>query len=185
MGFNPSYFSSSSRPVDQVSWYDAVNFCNLLSMQAGYDSCYIIEGTDVSCDFYATGYRLPTESEWEFAARGGTISKGYKYSGNNDPNLVAWYQVNSSDSTHAMGTKQPNELDLYDMNGNILEWCWDWYTDYTSTSKTNPTGPASGVYHVLRGGSLLTTSQNLRIPKRFNTLPAVRNLNNGFRVVRR
>ncbi len=184
----PSYFSGANHPVEQVNWYDAVNFCNLLSQQAGLNPCYYIDGINVTCNFYATGYRLPTEAEWEYAARGGSLTQGYKFSGSNDSGTVAWYLTNSSATTHDVGNRQANELDLYDLSGNVLEWCWDWYGTYTSASQTNPAGPSSGTHRVFRGGSWQHPAQNLRVANRCylaGLYPDSRDYRIGFRVVRR
>ena len=128
-------------------------------------------------------FRLPTEAEWEYAARGGKKSKGYKYSGSNTIGDVAWYSGNSSSSTHQVGTKTPNELGLYDMSGNVWEWCSDWYTGYSSSAQTNPTGPASGSHRVNRGGSWSYLAQYCRVSRRSYNYPDNRNHNLGFRLV--
>ena len=135
MGSNPSEFNGSNLPVENVSWEDCQTFIRKLNAL-----------TDKN-------FRLPTEAEWEFAARGGNNSRGYKYSGSNTVSNVAWYKDNSSSTTHPVATKAPNELGIYDMSGNVEEWCNDGYGDYTSASQTNPTGPNSGSSRVYRGGS--------------------------------
>ena len=128
-------------------------------------------------------YRLPTEAEWEFAARGGKQSKGYKYSGSDNIGVVAWYTGNSGGKTHQVGTKEPNELGIYDMSGNVWEWCGDWYGRYSSSAQTNPTGPSSGSYRVLRGGSWYCDARGCRVSNRDNYAPSLRFNFNGFRVV--
>lgn len=149
-------------PVMHVSWYDAVSYCNWKSIQDGLKPCYYsTNGVNVLCDFNANGYRLPTEAEWEYAARGGNLSKGYKYIGSNNPDEVAWYWDNSQHRTHPVGQKMSNELGIYDMGGNNWEWCWDWYegTKYYNYclglgTVENPTGPKRRTDggRVMRGG---------------------------------
>ena len=134
MGSNPSYFKGDNLPVECVSWNDCQTFINRLNSYTGRN------------------FRLPTEAEWEFAARGGNYSRHYKYSGSNYIGDVAWYDGNSGSRTHPVGTKQANELGLYDMSGNVYEWCSDWYGSYSSYSQSNPTGATSGSYRVERGG---------------------------------
>ena len=128
-------------------------------------------------------YRLPTEAEWEFAARGGKQSKGYKYSGSDNIGVVAWYTGNSGGKTHQVGTKEPNELGIYDMSGNVLEWCGDWYGSYSSSAQTNPTGPSSGSYRVLRGGRWDSNARGCRVSFRIISNPSYRGNDSGFRVV--
>lgn len=135
MGSNPSYFSGSNKPVEEVSWDDCQDFIRKLNALTGEN------------------FRLPTEAEWEYAARGGNKRRGYKYAGSNNIGNVAWYLSNSDSQSHNVATKLPNELGLYDMSGNVFEWCQDWYGGYSSGSQTNPTGPSSGSYRVIRGGS--------------------------------
>ena len=128
-------------------------------------------------------YRLPTEAEWEFAARGGKQSKGYKYSGSDNIGVVAWYTGNSGGKTHQVGTKEPNELGIYDMSGNVWEWCGDWYGSYSSSAQTNPTGPSSGSSRVLRGGGWISSARSCRVSNRNYPDPSFRNHDYGFRVV--
>lgn len=137
MGSNPSHFRGAHLPVEEVSWNDCQTFIQRLNQQTGQH------------------FRLPTEAEWEFAARGGNVGKshGYEYSGSNNIDVVGWYDANSGDHTHPVGQKQANELGLYDMSGNVWEWCQDWFGSYSSQSQTNPTGPASASQRVYRGGS--------------------------------
>ena len=136
MGSNPSYFKGNRKPVEMVTWDNCQTFISKLNSLTGKN------------------YRLPTEAEWEFAARGGIKSKGYKYSGSNTLDDVAWYKENSGGTTHDVGTKNPNELGLYDMSGNVWEWCNDWddFQYYSSSPSNNPTGPSSGSNRVDRGG---------------------------------
>lgn len=200
MGINPSNFKGENRPVECVSWFDAVDFCNKLSVQEGLAKCYSksivkksgffsglvgAEEEVITCDFSANGYRLPTEAEWEYAARGGNKSKGYKYSGSNEIEVVSWYGYEKSGrTTHDVGTKQPNELGLYDMSGNVWEWCWDRYGGYTSTSETNPKGANSGSHRVLRGGSWDYDAEYCRVAYRSFNDPDYRHYIRGFRVAR-
>ena len=135
MGKKPSKFKGDNLPVEQVSWDDCQKFISKLNRITGKT------------------FRLPTEAEWEYAARGGNKSRGYQYSGSNNLSDVAWFLDNSGEMTHAVGTKQPNELGIYDMSGNVFEWCQDRFGEYDSSSQVNPTGANSGFYRVYRGGS--------------------------------
>ena len=159
MGSNPSYFKSNlQRPVERVSWNDCQTFITKLNELTGRN------------------FRLPTEAEWEYAARGGNESKGYKYAGSNTIGDVAWYEVNSYDvdssspeyGTHPVATKSPNELGLYDMSGNIWEWCQDWYDSsyYSNSPAANPTGPESGTSRVGRGGGWQSDAGICRVSHR-------------------
>jgi len=153
MGANPSYFKADELPVVNVSWLEAVQYCNKLSARKGLEPCYEFNGANVLCDFSRNGFRLPTEAEWEFAARGGTRSKGFKYSGAAKPDGVGWFASNSEGAPHPVGQKQPNELGLFDMTGNVWQWCWDRYAAYPAGPQTDPQGASSGDNRVLRGGS--------------------------------
>lgn len=130
-------------PVSYVDWYDAVAYCNWLSNKVGLTPCYLEKGKLTECDFFANGYRLPTEAEWEYAARGGHKNQGFIYSGSNDPDDVGWHAGNSGGEAHPVGQLKPNELGIYDMSGNRWEWCWDWYDEhyYASSPAIDPTGP--------------------------------------------
>ena len=165
MGNNPSDFKGDNLPVEQVSWDDCQEFISKLNRITGKT------------------FRLPTEAEWEYAARGGNKSRGYQYSGSNNPSDVAWYYDNSGDKTHAVGTKQPNELGIYDMNGNVNEWCQDWYGAYSSSSQVNPTGANSGFYRVDRGGCWGFDAEYFSSSFRFYSSPGYRSEYLGLRLV--
>lgn len=165
MGSNPSYFKGDNLPVEQVSWNDCQTFINRLNSYTGRN------------------FRLPTEAEWEFAARGGNYSRHYKYSGSNYIGDVAWYDGNSGSRTHPVGTKQANEIGLHDMIGNVYEWCSDWYGSYSFYSQTDPTGPNRGSYRVGRGGSWRTFDRYCRSAIRNYIAPDFRYDNLGFRIV--
>ncbi len=165
MGKNPSYFKGSKRPVEKVSYKDCQEFIRRLNALTGLE------------------FMLPTEAQWEYAARGGNMSKGYKYSGSNDLNSVAWYTDNSGSETHPVGQKQPNELGLYDMTGNVWEWCSDWYGSYSSGSQTNPTGPSTGSCRVDRGGCWNYGARYCRVSDRNDDSPDISDNNLGLRLV--
>jgi len=184
MGTNPSKFKGDNLPVENVSWYDAVAYCNALSTAEGLTPCYSGSGTNIACDWNANGYRLPTEAEWEFAARGGSTGSPTTYAGSNNIDEVAWYDGNSGSKTHDVGTKKPNELGIYDMSGNVREWCWDWYGDYSSGSQSNPRGASSGSYRVLRGGSWDYCADYCRVANRYYGCPDYSYNNYGFRLLR-
>lgn len=185
MGNNPADYSQESYlPVNQVSWYDAVEFCNKLSEIEGLEKAYVVSGDQVVLDLKTNGYRLPTEAEWEYAARGGINNDGYQYSGSDDPVLVAWYDENSKGKINPVGQKNLNSLGLYDMSGNVSEWCWDWYGGYTAEDKINPTGPASGYNRIFRGGDWAHTNDYLRTSRRIFYLPKAKFNFIGFRLAR-
>jgi len=172
MGSNPSTRQGTKLPVHDVSWNDCQTFITNLNSLTGRT------------------FRLPTEAEWEYAARGGNKSKGYKYAGSNTIGAVAWYDVNSYD----LGSSSPywgpqnvcgktaNELGLYDMSGNVWEWCQDWYGDYSSSSQTNPTGPSTGSLRVRRGGGWNSEAWRCRVSYRLNDAPGYGDYFQGFRL---
>ena len=171
MQSNPSYFVGADRPVETVSWDEVQTFIDRLN-----------KATEKS-------FRLPTEAEWEFAARGGKKSHDFKYSGSNKLQEVGWYDENSYGETKPVGLKFSNELGLYDMSGNVWEWCKDWYDSdyYSECSKvglvTDPPGPDQGVNRVLRGGNYFNNAENCRVTNRNNNHPDNRFNNDGFRLV--
>ena len=164
MGSNPSRCKGPRRPVEQVSWNDCQDFIRKLN------------------DLTGASFRLPTEAEWEYAARGGNSSRGYKYSGSNTIGDVAWYGGNDENQTHNVGSKSSNELGLYDMSGNVYEWCNDWYGNYSSSSQSNPQGPSSGTLRVYRGGSRGNNSGDCRVSYRYYRAPGHRSKNIGLRL---
>ena len=187
MGSNPSKFKGDTLPVENVSWFNAVEYCNRRSQKEGLKHVYSGSGDSTLCDWDANGYRLPTEAEWEYAARGGNKdSLSYDFSGSNDVNSVAWYWSNSKANTKPVGTKQPNSLGLYDMSGNVYEWCWDRYSDnyYKKSPSDNPRGPVKGSERVRRGGGHNSFTQDQRVTYRDDVSPSSRSSNLGFRVVR-
>jgi sulfatase modifying factor 1 len=186
IGNNPSLFKEDNYPVERVTWYDAVEFCNKKSKMEGLTPCYKGTGDHITCNFDADGFRLPTEAEWEYACQGGVKSLNYKYSGSNNANDVAWYEVNSEDKTHPVGQKKSNELGIYDLSGNIHEWCWDRYDkDYYKTSPAdNPKGPGNGKNRSYRGGGACSRAIWLRSCARFNLPPETKNHEIGFRIVK-
>jgi formylglycine-generating enzyme required for sulfatase activity len=165
MGSNPSHFKGDELPVERVRWDDVQEFIRKLSAKTGKQ------------------YRLPTEAEWEFAARGGNKSGGTKYSGSYNMDNVGWYDKNSGRKTHPVGRKSPNELGIYDMSGNVWEWCSDWYGEYSSSLQANPKGAISGLGRVLRGGSWGDTAPYCRVASRNSSTPSSRFSDYGFRLV--
>lgn len=170
MGTNPSSFKGGNLPVERTSWGDCQEFMGKLNRL---------------CASHLDGkmFRLPTEAEWEYASRGGMKSRGYKYSGSDNISDVAWYRENSGSKTHPVGTKSPNELGIYDMSGNVHEWCYDWYGSYGSGSQTNPTGPSSGSRRVLRGGGWDNYAKDCRVSSRSDCSLDRRRFYYGLRLV--
>lgn len=164
MGGNPSNIKGSNRPVEKVSWNDCQEFIQKLNQKTG------------------RSFRLPTEAEWEYAARGGNKSRGYKYSGSNNIGDVAWYDKNSNGQTHDVKTKQANELGLYDMSGNVCEWCQDWFNSYGNSSQKNPTGPSSGSERLGRGGGWHSFAGGCRVSRRGYGSPSLSGDDLGLRL---
>ena len=186
MGKNPSRFKGEKHPVEQVSWFDCVKFCNKLSESKGLEPVYTIDDTNVTCDWEVKGYRLLTEAEWEYSARGGNY---HLYAGNDDPEEVAWYRYNTGRTTHPVGEKKPNGYGLYDMSGNLEEWVWDYYHDKTYFKRrlateaiVDPTGPETGKNRVTRGGSWFADSNFLRLSVRYSNPPESRLNIHGLRL---
>ena len=185
MGENPSEFSTcgSDCPVETVSWHSAIKFANALSKKEGLVPAYSGTGDSIRWDERANGYRLPTEAEWEYAARAGQATL---YSGSNEVTDVAWIKSNSGNSTHKVGTKQPNGWGLYDMSGNVWEWCWDWYgrSYYASSPGADPGGVSFGDERIFRGGSWYSLTDSARVGFRFKYKPTMRSYYIGFRLIR-
>ena len=200
MGENPhKEFHGKDLPMEPISWYDCVEFCNRLSELEGLEKVYQIDKSRkdphntsnfdklkwvVAPNFEADGYRLPTETEWEYAARGGKYVKESEYAGSVELKEVGWFRRNSHRETQVVGIQLPNELGLYGLTGNVWEWCWDWRGNYPSKRIKNYRGPEQGDYRVLRGGSWYDDAEYCRVSYRYGYVPDFRRLSYGIRLAR-
>lgn len=190
MGSNPSHFSDCEEcPVEWVSWYDAVDYCNARSVADELEPAYEVDGTNVSWKQAANGWRLPTEAEWEYGCRASSSSAFYngpitEMMCDVDPSLdeIGWYCANSMGQTQPVGGKLPNAWGIYDMSGNVWELCWDWYGDYPAGPVSDPSGPSSGEYRLIRGGRWNNWAETCRSADRYLSSPGYRFYNIGFRV---
>jgi len=183
-GGHESDFPGDNRPVDSVSWYDAVRFCNRLSLLDGFERCY--DEYTWECDFDKSGYRLPTEAEWELACHGGGTTLYSPGDTENDLAREAWYAANADSASHDTAQRDQNAYGLFDMHGNVAEWCNDYYGEYFPENTDNPTGPVMGTARVIRGGSWKTADpDSLRCASRLFAPPTLVSDTVGFRVVRR
>ena len=186
MGGNPSSFDKCGDdcPVEEVSWYDAVEFCNRLSALEGLTLAYWISGKNVAWDRSVNGYRLPTEAEWEYACRAGIETRFNTGSSDSDLGRAGWYHGNSGHGTHPVGQKAPNGWGLYDMHGNVWERCWDRYGDYPRGRLADPDGPMSGSDRVLRGGCWGISTRGCRSARRCRSGPGHGHCDLGLRLFR-
>ena len=179
MGKNPSHFRGEDLPVENIYWFDAIDFCNELSERSHLEPVYEVNGKNVKINYEKNGYRLPTEAEWEYACRGKTTGERYGELDN-----IAWYIKNSEKQSQGVGQKIANEFGLYDMLGNVWEWCNDWYNkEYPKDLQEDPHGPENGFNRVLRGGSWANFANNIRSAHRTRKDPFTRDDNQGIRLV--
>jgi formylglycine-generating enzyme required for sulfatase activity len=178
-GASPRYSPEPDCPVQQVNWFDAILYCNWLSTREGMTRCYESTG---KCDFEADGYRLPTEAEWEYACRAGSPDA---FCFGNDMQFLTkygWFGNPAKNKTHPCGKLLPSAWDLFDMHGNVWEWCWDWYTSYPADPLIDPKGPDAGSGRVIRGGAFDSSASGCQSACRDVGRPVVRDVTLGFRV---
>ncbi|MEM1323181.1 MAG: formylglycine-generating enzyme family protein [Bacteroidota bacterium] len=196
IGEYPAYFKCGDCPVEQISWLDAITFCNILSQNERLDPAYIIKGDSVIWDRTSNGYRLPTEAEWEYACKAGTDTDLFASDLlfpnldqlNSDLDGIGWYRNNSGEQVHPVGMKRSNAFGMHDMHGNVWEWCWDYFhfNRYIlmDNPSSNPVDQQSSINRVIRGGSAFNNVFNARSALRYGTLAETQNLAIGFRVAR-
>jgi len=187
MGKNPSKLKGKKLPVEQVKWYDAIEYCNKLSSMDRLTPAYTINGEEVTWNRSANGYRLPTEAEWEYACRAGTTTNFNTGNDITTSQASIYNKVLKSDAqkTKPVGSFRPNAWGLYDMHGNVDEWCWDWYDDnLPSGTQIDPTGPITGTVRVIRGGNYRSVKSELGSSARGKFSPTFSSFRTGFRIVR-
>ena len=184
MGRLYSLNEKPKEPIEMVSWREAIAYCNKRSVVEGLEPCYKTENGILNCYHMKNGYRLPTEAEWEFAARGGNLSCDFQYAGSDVLDEAGWYKRNSNGKAHEVGSKKENELGLHDMSGNVWEWCWDYFGYYSTEDQVDPTGPPAGKTRVYRGGSFTDFAYGCTVTIR-GSRPENRGYSDiGFRIVR-
>ena len=182
MGKRSSRFEGHRQPVVRVTWFDCIAFCNKLSEKEGLEKAYTTNGEEVQCNFDADGYRLPTEWEWYFAAR---ANENFEYAGSDSAGEVAWYRRNSNYETHPVGQKKGNGFGVFDMTGNVWEWCWDWFEgEFQDIPTENSTGPSDGLFRVIRGGCCNSDQSSSRVSFRLWNNQFYYNDHQGFRLCR-
>jgi len=190
VGSNPSYFTGNDRlPVEHLTWYEMVRYANALSVREGYATCYDNDGNVIGGEgnpYACEGYRLPMEAEWEYAARAGTTTQYSFGDAESERGNYGWYYGNTSSRTHPVGEKLPNPWGLYDVHGNVWEWVYDWYGSsyYGGSPTSDPRGPSTGSFRVMRGGSWFFNAYYQRSANRHSYTPTNRNFSIGFRLVR-